>query len=160
MTDVAAGTPSTVPSSETLPRSSMLDLLNRFIMELREAGLPVSLTENLDAMEAVTHIPIEDREAFKYALAATLVKNQSHWRAFEIVFEVFFSLRGAEYSIGGDADDGSLADDIPEDAQFNQGEGERGGGGGGSSLTPEQIAEMLFQALLKGDNAMMRAIAR
>jgi len=160
VTDVAAGTPSTVPSSETLPRSSMLDLLNRFIMELREAGLPVSLTENLDAMEAVTHIPIEDREAFKYALAATLVKNQSHWRAFEIVFEVFFSLRGAEYSIGGDADDGSLTDDIPEDAQFNQGEGERGGGGGGSSLTPEQIAEMLFQALLKGDNAMMRAIAR
>jgi uncharacterized protein with von Willebrand factor type A (vWA) domain len=155
VTDVAAGAP-----SDALPRSSMLDLLNRFIIELREAGLPVSLTENLDAMEAVTHIPIEDRDAFKYALAATLVKNQSHWRAFEIVFEVFFSLRGAEYSIGGDADDGSLADDIPEDAQFNQGEGERGGGGGGSSLTPEQIAEMLFQALLKGDNAMLRAIAR
>ncbi len=29
----------------------------------------MSLTENLDAMEAVKHIPIEDREAFKYALA-------------------------------------------------------------------------------------------
>jgi uncharacterized protein with von Willebrand factor type A (vWA) domain len=152
VTDVAA--------DAALPRSSMLDLLNRFIIELREAGLPVSLTENLDAMEAVTHIPIEDRDAFKYALAATLVKNQSHWRAFEIVFEVFFSLRGAEYSIGGDAAEGDLGDEIPEDAQFNQGEGERGGGGGGSSLTPEQIAEMLFQALLKGDNAMMRAIAR
>ena len=31
----------------------MLDLLNGFVAELRNAGLPVSLTENLDAMEAV-----------------------------------------------------------------------------------------------------------
>ena len=50
-----------------------LDLLGGFIGSLREAGLPVSLTENLDAMEAVGHIPLEDRDAFKYALAATLV---------------------------------------------------------------------------------------
>jgi uncharacterized protein with von Willebrand factor type A (vWA) domain len=33
--------------------SPMLELLAGFIQELREAGLPVSLTENLDAMEAV-----------------------------------------------------------------------------------------------------------
>ena len=57
----------------------MLDLMSGFVVELRNAGLPVSLTENLDAMEAVTHIPIEDREAFKFALAATLVKNEQHW---------------------------------------------------------------------------------
>ena len=61
----------------------MLDLLAGFVTELRNAGLPVSLTENLDAMEAVQHIPIEDRDAFKYALGATLVKNNAHWRAFE-----------------------------------------------------------------------------
>ena len=35
------------------PTGSMLDLLNGFVVELRNAGLPVSLTENLDAMEAV-----------------------------------------------------------------------------------------------------------
>jgi hypothetical protein len=57
------------------PPKSMLDLLNGFVNELRNAGLPVSLTENLDAMEAVQHVPIEDREAFKYALGATMVKN-------------------------------------------------------------------------------------
>nr|MBA3302556.1 hypothetical protein [Acidimicrobiia bacterium] len=74
----------------------MLDLLAGFIQELRRAGLPVSLTENLDAMEAVKHIPLEDREAFKFALAATLVKSASHWKAFETVFEVYFSLRGRE----------------------------------------------------------------
>src|SRR5690349_24059484 len=83
----------------------LLELLNGFIVELREAGLPVSLTENLDAMQAVRHIPLEDREAFKYALAATLVKNNSHWRAFETVFEVYFSYRGRHYQIADDVDE-------------------------------------------------------
>ena len=81
------------------PTKGMLELLNGFVVELRNAGLPVSLTENLDAMEAVQHIPIEDREAFKYALGATLIKNNSHWRSFETVFEVYFSLRGPEYKL-------------------------------------------------------------
>ena len=93
----------------------MLDLLNGFVVELRNAGLPVSLTENLDAMEAVQHIPIADREAFKYALGATLIKNNSHWRAFETVFEVYFSLRGPEYRIG-DGDDDDARRDVPRDA--------------------------------------------
>jgi uncharacterized protein with von Willebrand factor type A (vWA) domain len=77
----------------------MIDLLAGFVVELRNAGIPVSLTENLDAMEAIQHIPIEDRDAFKYALGATMVKNNSHWRAFETVFEVYFSLRGPEYKL-------------------------------------------------------------
>ena len=79
----------TPPEASTAPAadSPMLELLTGFISELRAAGLPVSLTENLDAMEAITHLPIDDRQAFKYALAATLVKNNAHWRSFETVFE-------------------------------------------------------------------------
>ena len=82
----------------------MADLLAGFIVELRSAGIPVSLTENLDAMRAVEQIPLLDREAFKYALAATMVKNHAHWRAFETVFEVYFSLRGKQYALDADAD--------------------------------------------------------
>jgi uncharacterized protein len=140
------------------PTGGMLELLNGFVVELRNAGLPVSLTENLDAMEAVQHIPIEDREAFKYALAATLIKNNSHWRAFETVFEVYFSLRGPEYRIAeGDPD--ALDELFREMQEQQQGEG-KGAGGAMDSLTPEEIAHMLMQALLNGDQAMMRALAR
>ncbi len=135
----------------------LLDLLSDFIVELRRAGLPVSLTENLDAMEAVTHIPIEDREAFKYALGATLVKNHAHWKAFEVVFEVYFSLRGPEYDVIGEGDDAGGPDGevAPGDGQQPQ-----GGGGGMQALTPEQLAEMLFKALMNGDAAMLAALAR
>jgi uncharacterized protein with von Willebrand factor type A (vWA) domain len=139
----------------------MLELLNGFIVELREAGLPVSLTEHLDAMAAIKHIPLEDRSAFKYALAATLVKNNAHWRSFETIFEVYFSLRGKEYAI---SEDGELLDaDELADGEADlegEGQGQGQGGGGGEALSPEELAEMLYQSLLRGDDAMMRAVAR
>src|SRR5256714_1876496 len=133
----------------------MLDLLAGFIQELRAAGLPVSLTENLDAMEAVRHIPLEDREAFKYALAATLVKSQGHWRAFETVFEVYFSLRGNEFAIAEDENgDGEAQPGQPQEGDPSA------AGGAMDGLTPEQLAELLYRALLEGDEALMRALSR
>ena len=138
----------------------MIDLLAGFVAELRNAGLPVSLTENLDAMEAVQHIPIEDREAFKYALGATMVKNNSHWRAFETVFEVYFSLRGPEYKIkeGDDTELDEMWREMQEQAR--QGDGKGAAGGSMDALTPEEIAQMLMNALMNGDQAMMRALAK
>ena len=135
----------------------MLDLMAGFITELRAAGLPVSLTENLDAMEAITHIPLEDRQTFKYALGATLVKNATHWRSFETVFEVYFSLRGPQYALGGDATADEFWRDIQEEAK--QGDG-KGAGGAMEGMTPEEMMAMLYQALMNGDDAMMRALAR
>jgi uncharacterized protein with von Willebrand factor type A (vWA) domain len=139
---------------------TVLDLMSGFIAELRKAGLPVSLTENLDAMEAVKEIPIEDRQAFKYALAATLVKSNSHWRAFETIFEVYFSLRGPEHQIPGEMTDAEAELWREEQEMQQQGDGAAGSGGGMDSLTPEEIAQMLMQALMNGDQAMMRALAR
>jgi uncharacterized protein with von Willebrand factor type A (vWA) domain len=133
----------------------VLDVLNRFIGELRSAGLPVSLTENLDAVEAVTHIPLEDREAFKYALGATLVKNNSHWKTFDTVFEVFFSMRGHEFKI-----DTPEEEDVKIGAMLDQIMGQREGGGGLEALTPEELAEMLYRALQNADEGLMRALAR
>jgi uncharacterized protein with von Willebrand factor type A (vWA) domain len=138
----------------------MLELLSGFIVELRNAGLPVSLTENLDAMHAISHIPLEDREAFKYALGATLVKNNAHWRSFETVFEVYFSLRGPQYSITDGDSDGSI-DDLLQQMQDAQMQGEGNGGAGGmDSLTPEELMNILMNALMNGDQALMRALAR
>ncbi len=71
----------------------MLEALAGFVQELRRAGLPVSPTENLDAVEAVSQIPLEDREALRWALATTVVKRQEHRQAFDAVFDVWFSVR-------------------------------------------------------------------
>jgi uncharacterized protein with von Willebrand factor type A (vWA) domain len=147
-------------SDAPLPLGSsagLLESLAGFVKELRAAGIPVSLTENLDSVEALRHIPLEDREAFKYALAATMVKNNAHWRTFETVFEVYFSLRGREYAIGGDGDGDGAADDLVA-ALIGPRQGD--GQGAAEGLTPEQLAEMLYRALMDGNEAMVRALAR
>ncbi|MDG1844961.1 MAG: VWA domain-containing protein [Acidimicrobiales bacterium] len=138
--------------------SPLLELLNGFIVELRQAGLPVSLTENLDAVAAVKHVPLEDRNTFKYALAATLVKNHAHWRSFETVFEVYFSLRGKEYDItDADSDETLTTGSEEENPQSGQMPGQ---GGGQEGLSQEQLAEMLYQSLLRADQNLMRSVSR
>lgn len=144
------------PSNEAT--NPLFDLLEGFVQELRSAGIPVSLSENIDAAEAVRHIPLEDRLAFKYALAATLIKNDTHWKTFETLFDVYFSLRGKEYSLDdSDADPFGDVDFDEDGSEQPQGEG---GQGGGDGMSPEELAELLYQALLKGDDTLMRAIAR
>ncbi|HEY1829435.1 MAG TPA: VWA domain-containing protein [Acidimicrobiales bacterium] len=143
----------------------MLDLLSGFVTELRRSGLPVSLTEHLDAAEATKHIPLEDREALKYALAATLVKSASHWRAFETAFEVYFAVRTGGAMAGDDEGEGE--DGVGgEENEAGRAGGMRGqgrswkGAGGGQAMTPEELAELLFKSLLSADQAMMNVVAR
>ncbi|MHB8439640.1 MAG: vWA domain-containing protein [Acidimicrobiales bacterium] len=140
----------------------MLDILTDFVGELRAAGLPVSMTEAIDAAEAVRHVPLEDRQALKYALAATLVKSSAHWKAFDTAFEVFFSLRGPQYGLGGaEQPGGDEEQGTGQDAdQQGQGQGQGQGSGGGESPSAEELAEMLFRALLSANDAQVRALAR
>src|SRR6202034_4611811 len=133
----------------------MLDLLSGFISELRQNGLPVSLTEHLDAAEAVHFVPLEDRDALKYALAATLIKSSSHWRAFETAFDVYFANR---MNTEGGADENGEA--AGEEAEGDPLRADGAGGSGGELMTPEEIATLLYRALMAGDTSLMRLVAR
>ncbi|MHB8594004.1 MAG: vWA domain-containing protein, partial [Acidimicrobiales bacterium] len=119
----------------------------------------VSLTEAIDASEAIHHVPLEDREALKYALAATLVKSSNHWKAFETAFEVYFSMRGPKYDIGG-ADGPGDAEEQDGADQQGRAAGRGQGGGAGEALSAEELAEMLFRALLAANEAQVAALAR
>jgi uncharacterized protein len=118
----------------------VLDLLSGFVHELRAAGLPVSMTENLDAMRALEHIPMEDRAAFKAALAATLVKHHRHRALFDVVFDVYFAIQPLETGEEDGAGDGARpqAGSLP-------------GGGGGGEISQEELAQMLLRAVLDPD---------
>lgn len=67
-------------------------VLGRFIMYLRQAGVGISTSETLDALEAVRLVGYEDRAVFRDALAATLVKSVHEMDAFSRCFDRYFSL--------------------------------------------------------------------
>ncbi len=151
----------------------MLDVLTGFVGELRAAGIPVSLSEHLDAAETLRHIPLEDRQALKHTLGAVLVKSSTHWPAYETAFEIYFALRGPDHRID-DTDDTSGTDEEDGGSGQDAGEGEgasqpgrgnqrgkgQGGSGGGEGMSAEELAQMLLSALRNPSASMLTAVAR
>ncbi len=61
-----------------------------FIGDLRRAELRISPSEALDALAAATEVGLADRETFKTALAATLVKEARDRDTFDRIFNLYF----------------------------------------------------------------------
>jgi uncharacterized protein with von Willebrand factor type A (vWA) domain len=143
------------------------EILSDFIGELRAAGLPVSMTEHVDAARAATMIDLVDRETLRAALSATLVKDHDHRPVFDSAFEVFFARRAA----GATASDDPATDEVdpgettrpPRGGAGAQGQGGRSGRGGSgsmSSVSPEQLQEMLWNAMMNGSPDDLREVAQ
>jgi uncharacterized protein with von Willebrand factor type A (vWA) domain len=69
---------------------ALLDRHIGFLAALREAELPVSLAEGLDAVHALQAIDLTERESLRAAYAATLVKRPAHREAFDTLFDLWF----------------------------------------------------------------------
>jgi uncharacterized protein with von Willebrand factor type A (vWA) domain len=61
-----------------------------FIRVLRAAGVRVSLAESMDAMRGVRELGVHERDVFRLAMRATLVKEARDQAAFEYFFPLFF----------------------------------------------------------------------
>jgi uncharacterized protein with von Willebrand factor type A (vWA) domain len=134
--------------------------LAAFVAELRAIGLPVSVSENVDAAAALAAMPMVDRASLKCALAATLVKNSDHYGAFELVFDVFFGgLRIGADAQAGQAADGQGADGVAADGQGAAGNGAGPGRSVVAMLSDAELADLLLRAVLTGDQMLIRAVA-
>ena len=61
-----------------------------FIAALRASGVRISLAESQDAMRAVDHIGVEDRETFRLSMKTTLVKEAHDGPIYDRLFPLFF----------------------------------------------------------------------
>jgi uncharacterized protein with von Willebrand factor type A (vWA) domain len=140
----------------------LLNLLGDFIGELRAAGIPVSMSEHVDSARAMEAIDLSDRSLVKNSLAATLVKDGDHMPVFNTAFEVFFanrSLASVEEMLTAE-DEGS--DEMTrEGAAGASGPGQSRGEGGGasSSMSAQELADLLFRALRDGNREALRQAA-
>jgi len=69
----------------------MEDRIVKFIAALRGGGVRVSLAESADAFRAIQELGIQERERFRLALRATLVKDAGDIPTFEELFPLFFN---------------------------------------------------------------------
>ncbi|MBN6053730.1 VWA domain-containing protein [Nonomuraea sp. RK-328] len=69
---------------------SLVDRHVGFVRALREAGVPVSVAEGLDAVRALRVIDLAARESLRAAYAATLVKRPVHRPGFDVLFDLWF----------------------------------------------------------------------
>ena len=66
-----------------------------FITALRTQGVRVSLAESADAIRAISTVGMLDRDTFKNALKATLIKEPADVSSFDQTFPLFFGHEGA-----------------------------------------------------------------
>src|SRR5512141_2465501 len=66
-----------------------------FVSALRSRGVRVSLAESADSLRAIEAIGVWDRQLFKNALKATLIKEPADVPTFEQLFPMFFRGEGA-----------------------------------------------------------------
>jgi len=130
----------------------VLDVVEDFVVELRRAGLPVSLTESLDALSALTVTDLGSRRAVRGALAATLVKQQGHRPVFDTIFDLYFSSRGLVAAQGTEeAPVGAGGGGRDPDGSGVAGRGALDGGGvEGEPVSPEALRDAV-RRLLAGD---------
>jgi uncharacterized protein with von Willebrand factor type A (vWA) domain len=138
-------------ASEGGARRSLVDRHTGFVAALREAGLPVSVAEGLDAVRAMQVIDLVDREALRTAYAATLVKRPAHRTTFDTLFDLWFPAAlgdGAAHAADPEARERAARD--PEERPIPP------------PLDPEVQARRreLFDLLLSGDEAGLRQFAR
>lgn len=81
----------------------MDDRIVEFVQALRAAGVRVSLAESADSMRALEQIGITERELFRQALRATLVKEHADFPIFDQLFPIFFNVGPPPMQQAGDS---------------------------------------------------------
>lgn len=125
--------------------------ITEFIAALRAAGVRVSLAESTDALRALEHTGIADKNSFRLVLQATLIKDHGDRETFQELFPLYFSSDAPPpmQQPGG----GQLSEE--EQRQLEQMLQQML-----QQMTPEQLAD-LFRSMMTGQqlsNPQIRAM--
>ncbi len=132
-------------------------LLESFVQQLREAGLPISLSEYLDASEALGHGVLGNRDVLRNTLATTLIKHQNHLPIFYTIFDLFFTTRFQPNS--EEADIGELFD-FDDELEAPSPQDSSASGGRREELSEEDLRRLTLEGLQSDDQDLLKTLAR
>jgi uncharacterized protein with von Willebrand factor type A (vWA) domain len=135
--------------------AALIDRLLALALAMRRAGIPVTQSETLDAVQALGRIDLARREEVREALAAVSL-TAGHQRAtFDALFDLFLPARpsGAlDLDAGADtAGDAGARQDVDPDEE---------GAPEDPLDDPEAFVEELIRRLLEGDERELERMAR
>jgi hypothetical protein len=123
--------------------------LLRFVHRLRDASIPVSMVEALDAVHSIQHVDLASRSHLKAALGATLVKRAEHRAAFNSLFDIYFAVQREGRELATSLDRPESSGDVERDGSLVDGEQ------GASS----DLLKAMLEALRSNDPNALRALA-
>ena len=134
------------------PPRSLETALLAFFHRLRDARVPVSTVEVLDAFACLRHVDLADRAQLRAALFTTLVKRPEDQQAFHVLFDVCFPLtrapgEGPAAAAGGNGHAQGEAGQPVRQPEADQ------------SPASDELLAALLDALRHDDEAAMRTLA-
>ena len=144
--------------------ASLETSLLEFFHRLRDAGVPASMVEVIDAFHSLRHVELGDRAQFRAALAATLVKRAEDRASFDVLFDVCFPLTREEppaTAAGNGTEAAAGEPDGGEGAGTARRPGDRNGHGErrDQAEAGTELLEALLDALRHDDEAAMASLA-
>ena len=151
---------------------AVLEMLLDLSARLQRAGVPVALSEKVDATTALGVLPLDDRPLLRAALRSAMIKRVEDQPIFDRLFDRAFPLTtGSFTSLGSAVDETGQSDAATEvnDAPDSPDEGPGGGdiatnvaptgGAATEQSVDEQLLAELINALKRGDNEALQQLA-
>ncbi|SNS64414.1 hypothetical protein SAMN04488107_3298 [Geodermatophilus saharensis] len=140
------------PAAGPVAPGGLAGHLDGFVRAVREAGIPVGISQAVDAAEILTVVDLLEREQLRHGLAAVLLQRASQRPAYDVLFDLWWPLSDRPVTSGGDPEadpeeDDGVSLDLPE------------GHGDQRDLSDRMRAE-LARLLLEGDDEALRRFAR
>ena len=92
------------PSTKVEP-GGLAGHLDGFVRAVRDAGIPVGISQAVDAAEILTVVDLLDREQLRHGLAAVLVQRAAHRPAYDVLFDLWWPLSDRVAAPDDDAED-------------------------------------------------------
>lgn len=128
----------------------MISLLEGFVTELRAVGVPVRLSEVIDAHRTLPRIDLADRAGVRAALASCLIKSADHLPTFDALFDLYFAA-GSQHPDDDSADAAGLAGSDASGVLF--------GGQGFSAVSDTDLRSLLVRAVEVDSDSLLRPVA-